>query len=104
MVVQSVGKDGNRHEGQEEETRWPGSVTHDSSSYSSSDEEEETHGVVTGNVALIWLVTCTACKESSHVSDNLGLVDFAIGLVISILNLNDGQMKFFEGIQIKDEL
>ena len=27
-------------------------------------------------------------------SDNLGLVDFAIGLVISILNLNDGQMKF----------
>ena len=53
MVVQSVGKDGNRHEGQEEETGWPGSVTHDSSSYSSSDEEEETHGVVTGNVALI---------------------------------------------------
>ena len=48
-------------------------------------------------------MTCTACKESSHVSD-LGLVDFAIGLVISILNLNDGQMKFFEGIQIKDEL
>ena len=93
MVVQSVGKDGNRHEGQEEETRWPGSVTHDSSSYSSSDEEEETHGVVTGNIALIWLVT-----------DNLWLVDFAIGLVISILNLNDGQMKFFEGIQIKEEL
>ena len=53
MVVQSVGKDGNRHEGQEKETRWPGSVTHDSSSYSSSDEEEETHGVVTGNIALI---------------------------------------------------
>ena len=49
-------------------------------------------------------MTCTACKESSHVSDNLGLVDFAIGLVISILNLNDGQMKFFEGIQIKEEL
>ena len=43
-------------------------------------------------------MTCTACKESSHVSDNLGLVDFAIGLVISILNLNDGQM----GIQIAD--
>ena len=49
-------------------------------------------------------MTCTACKESSHVSDNLGLVDFVIGLVISILNLNDRQMKFFEGIQIKDEL
>ena len=49
-------------------------------------------------------MTCTACKESSHVSDNLGLVDFAIGLVISILSLNVGPMKFFEGIQIKDEL
>ena len=49
-------------------------------------------------------MTCTACKESSHVSDNLGLVDCVIRLVISILNLNDRQMKFFEGIQIKDEL
>ena len=29
------------------------------------------------------------------VSDGLGLVDFATGLVISILNLPDGQMKFF---------
>ena len=25
-------------------------------------------------------MTCTACKESSHVSDNLGLDHFAIGL------------------------
>ena len=49
-------------------------------------------------------MTCTACKESSRVSDNLGLVVFAIGLVISILNLNDGQMKFFGGIQITEEL
>ena len=32
------------------------------------------------------------------VSDSLGLVDFATGLVISILNLHDGQTKFFEGI------
>ena len=49
-------------------------------------------------------MTCTVCKESSHVSDNLGLVDFAIELVISILNLNDGQMKFFGGIRIAEEL
>ena len=47
---------------------------------------------------------CTACKESSHVSGNLGLVDFAIGLVISILDLNDGQMNFMGGIQITEEL
>ena len=37
------------------------------------------------------------------VSDGLGLVDFATGLVISILNLPDGQMKFFGGIQITEE-
>ena len=37
-------------------------------------------------------------------SDSLGLVDFATGLVISILNLPDGQTKFFEGIQIAEEL
>ena len=29
-------------------------------------------------------------------SDSLGLVDFAIGLANSILNLPDGQVKFFE--------
>ena len=38
------------------------------------------------------------------VSDSLGLVDFATGLVISILNLHDGQTKFFEGIWITEEL
>ena len=30
------------------------------------------------------------------VSDSLGLVDFAIGLVNSVLNLLDGQVKYFE--------
>ena len=30
------------------------------------------------------------------VSDSPGLVDFAIGLVNSVLNLRNGQMKFFE--------
>ena len=38
------------------------------------------------------------------VTDSLWLVDFAIGLVISILNLSNEQMKFFEGIQITEEL
>ena len=31
------------------------------------------------------------------VSDNLGLVDFAIGLVNSVLNLPDGQVIFWGG-------
>ena len=30
------------------------------------------------------------------VSDSLGLVDFAIGLVNSVFNLPDGQLLFFE--------
>ena len=30
-------------------------------------------------------------------SDSLGLVDFAIGLVIFVLNLPDGQVLFFGG-------
>ena len=34
------------------------------------------------------------------VSDSPGLVDFAIGLVNSVLNLPDGQAKIFRRIQI----
>ena len=37
-------------------------------------------------------------------SDSTGLVDFAIGLVILVLNLPDGQVLFFEEIQITEEL
>ena len=35
------------------------------------------------------------------VSNSLGLVDFAIGLVNFELNLNDGQVKFFERFKLK---
>ena len=35
-------------------------------------------------------------------SDSPGLVDFAIGLVIFVLNLPDGQVLFFGEIQIAD--
>ena len=38
------------------------------------------------------------------VSDSLGLVDFAIGLVNSVLNFPDGHVVFFVGIQITEEL
>ena len=46
---------------------------------------------------------CGQCAKKV-VSDSPGLVDFAIGLVISVLNLPNGQMKFFGGIQITEEL
>ena len=42
----------------------------------------------------------TACKESS-VPDSLGLVDFAIGLVNSVLNLPVGQVKYFEEFKLQ---
>ena len=38
------------------------------------------------------------------VSNSLGLVDFAIGLVFFVLNLPDGQVLFFGEIQIAEEL
>ena len=37
-------------------------------------------------------------------SDSLGLVDFAIGLVIFVLYLPDGQVLFFWEIQITERL
>ena len=37
-------------------------------------------------------------RAKKVVSESPGLVDFATGLVISILNLPDEQMKFFGGI------
>ena len=36
-------------------------------------------------------------RAKKVVSDSLGLVDFAIGLVIFVLNLPDGQALFFGG-------
>ena len=37
-------------------------------------------------------------------SDSPGLVDFAIRLVIFVLNLPDGQVLFFDEIKISEEL
>ena len=38
------------------------------------------------------------------VSDSLGLEDFAIGLVIFVLNLPDGQVLFYGEMQITEGL
>ena len=38
------------------------------------------------------------------VSDSSGLVDFAIGLVNSVINLPDGQVKFFEQFKLQKNL
>ena len=41
-------------------------------------------------------------RAKKVVSDSAGLVDFAIGLVIFVLNLPDGQVQFFGEIQITE--
>ena len=43
-------------------------------------------------------------RAKKVVSDNPGLVDFAIGLVFFVLNLPDGQVLFFGEIQITEGL
>ena len=43
-------------------------------------------------------------RAKKVVSDSLGLVDFAIGLVIFALNLPDGQVLFLGEIQITEGL
>ena len=44
---------------------------------------------------------CTVSDQRAKevVSDNLGLVDFATGLVNSVFNLPNGQVVFFEEFQ-----
>ena len=52
-------------------------------------------------------VSFTACHlqhAKKVLSDSLGLVDFAIGLVIFVLNLPNGQVLFFGEIQITEGL
>ena len=43
-------------------------------------------------------------RAKKVMSNSLGIVDFAIGLVILVLNLPDGQVLFFGEIQITEGL
>ena len=51
-------------------------------------------------VALHKAKTELSQRAKKVVSDSPGLVDFAIGLVNSVLNLSDGQAKIFRRIKI----
>ena len=52
--------------------------------------------------ALYIVSTCLLCQCAKKVvSDSPGLVDFVIGLVNSVLNLPDGQVKFFEEFKLQ---
>ena len=52
-----------------------------------------------------WAIILLYLQRAKKVmSDSLGLVDFAIGLVIFVLNLPDRQVLFFWKIQITEGL
>ena len=53
--------------------------------------------------AIAWFLSVRQ-GEKKVVSDSPGLLDFAIGLVNSVLNLPEGQVKFFWEILITEEL
>ena len=45
-----------------------------------------------------------AQRSKKVVSDSRGLVNFAVGLVNSVINSSDRQVEFFKEIQITEEL
>ena len=53
-----------------------------------------------GVVACLLQLLFSQCAKKV-VSDSPGRVDFAIGLVNSVLNLPDGQVKFFEEFKLQ---
>ena len=58
----------------------------------------------TTGCTLFLLLLESKQRAKKVVSDSPGLVDFATELVNFELNLPDGQVKIFWGIQIKEEL
>ena len=59
----------------------------------------ETENESASSFSHLLLMLC-AQRAKKVVSDSPGLVDFAIGLVNSVLNLPDGQAKIFWRIKI----
>ena len=51
----------------------------------------------------VWFLTCLQ-RVKKVVADSPGLVDFAMGRVIFVLNLPNRQVLFFGKIQITEEL
>ena len=50
------------------------------------------------------ILFCTLQYAKKVLLNSQCLVDFAVGLVNSVLNLSNGQVKCFGGIQITDKL
>ena len=64
-------------------------------------EREKNAFVDAFSVSLHLILSCPQ-RAKKVLSDSPGLVDFAIGLGIFVLNLPDGQVLFFGEIQITE--
>ena len=64
------------------------------------------HNILSSSLTIISLINFVSFVQRAKkvVSDSLGLVDFAIGLVVFVLNLPDGKVLFFGEIQITEGL
>ena len=64
------------------------------------------HNILSSSLTIILLINFVSFVQRAKkvVSDSLGLVDFAIGLVVFVLNLPDGKVLFFGEIQITEGL
>ena len=54
------------------------------------------------NLFIDGIVFIKVQRAKKVLSDSPGLVDFAIGLLNSVLNLPDGEVKFFWGVQMTE--
>ena len=64
------------------------------------------HNILSSSLTIISLINFVSFVQRAKkvVSDSLGLVDFATGLVVFVLNLPDGKVLFFGEIQITEGL
>ena len=64
------------------------------------------HNILSSSLTIILLINFVSFVQRAKkvIPDSPGLMDFAIGLVVFVLNLSDGQVLFFGEIQITEGL
>ena len=64
------------------------------------------HNILSSSLTIILLINFVSFAQRANkiVPDSPGLMDFAIGLVVFVLNLPDGKVLFFGEIQITEGL
>ena len=64
------------------------------------------HNILSSSLTIILLINLVSFVQRAKkvLPDSPGLMDFAIGLVVFVLNLPDGKVLFFGEIQITEGL